>query len=193
MGYDDNVVNSSNVAPLSDAQYLLVWGIGSISCAFSWFGSLSIIYIASRKIRCNLYHRLLFIVSGIDVLSTVVGFFAPILMNAETGDILSHGNQGSCTFVGVIIMFGVISKAFYTFYIALYFMLSVRYSWTDNQLVRYERYAYIIAFIIPMSYIMAGLINEAFNPNEFRFCCLAKYPIGCAGEDCIRGEIARTF
>jgi hypothetical protein len=72
-------------------------------------------------------------------------------------------------------------------------MLSVRYQWSDKRVMRYEAMAYLIAFIVPMSYGITGFINEAFNPNEFRFCSIAKYPIGCQGDECIRGNLARTF
>jgi hypothetical protein len=182
---------TSNVEPLTDTQYFILLGLGSVSCAFSWFGSLSIIYIARRKLYFNVYHRLLFMVSCIDFLSTVVGIWNPFLTNAETGYKLAHGNQATCTFVGFVIMFAATSKAIYTFYITLYFMLSVRYSWTDKHITQYESYAYLAAFAVPLLYGIAGVINEAFNPNEFRFCGIAKYPIGCVDNECIRGDIAR--
>jgi hypothetical protein len=186
---NEAITASSNDGP----KYLIVWCVGCITCSLSLFGSISIIYIARRKIYSNIYHRLLFTVSCVDVMSTVVGIFGPFLMNAKTGYKLSHGNQATCTFVGFITMFNVVSKAFYTLYIALYFMLSVRYNWTDAQVMRYEALAYVIAFIVPMSYGVAGFINEAFNPNEFRFCTIAKHPIGCVDDECTRGDIARKF
>jgi hypothetical protein len=116
-----------------------------------------------------------------------------MLMNDDTGYKLAVGNQATCTSVGFVVMFSLISKAFYSLYIALYFMLSVRYKWSDQRVMRYEKLAYFIALTIPMSYGAVGLVNQAFNPNEFRFCSIAKYPIGCDGEECIRGNFARKI
>jgi hypothetical protein len=112
-------------------------------------------------------------------------------MNDETRYKLSMGNQATCTSVGFIAMFSIISKAFYSFYIAFYFMLSVRYKWSDQRFMRFEPFAYLVALLIPVSYGVVGFINQAFNPNEFRFCSIAKYPIGCDGTECIRGDLAR--
>lgn len=185
--------SSAYTAPLKDVQYFVMWSIATIPCILSWFGSLSIIYIARRKFYGNIYHRLLFIISCIDFLATFWGYWNPFLMNDETGYKLSVGNQVTCTSVGFLIMFSLISKAFYSCYIALYFMLSVRYKWSDQRVMRYEPLAYLIAFCIPMSYGVVGFINQAFNPNEYRFCSIAKYPIGCEGDECVRGNLARKF
>jgi hypothetical protein len=177
-------------APLSDRQYFVLWGIGSVACALSWFGSLSIIYIARRKLT-SIYHRLLFIISWVDLVANLMGFLNPIMMNEDTGYPLAHGNRSTCTTVGFFTLFGMSSKAFYSCYISVYFMLAVRYSSKDEQLYRYEKLAYTVSIILPISYCIVGLFHEAFNPNEFRFCALAKYPIGCEGDECIYGKFAR--
>jgi hypothetical protein len=117
----------------------------------------------------------------------------PILMNDETGYVLAIGNQATCTIVGFAILFSLVAKAFYSFYVALYFMLSVRYKWSDSRVMRYEIFAHIIAFTIPVSYGVVGFIDQTFNPNEIRFCTIASYPIGCNGSECIRGSLARKF
>jgi hypothetical protein len=178
--------------PLSDTQYMVLWGLGCLSCALSWFGSFSIIYISRRKLQ-SLNHRLLCIVSCIDLVSSPWGVLNPVLMNAETGIKFSRGNRGTCTSVGFMTMFSIVSKAFYSCYIAMYFMLSVRYKLSDRQVKRYEISAYLIAFVVPMTYGVIGFITEVFNPNEFRYCAIAKYPIGCKSNECIRGNFARTL
>lgn len=193
MSDNSAIASSIATAPLSDTQYFVLWGIGAITCTFSWFGSFSIMYIARRKFRSSVNHRLLFIISAIDFITQLWSFWNPLLMNQETGYILARGNQATCTSVGFATMFGVNSKAFFSFYIALYFMLSVRYDWSEKRVVRYERMAYLLALCVPMSYGIVGFINQAFNPNEFRYCAIAKYPIGCNGDECIRGNLARTF
>ena len=186
-------VSSVNTAPLSDVQYFIMWGIATISCTLSWFGSSSILYIARRKIRSSVYHRILFIISAIDFITSLWGYWNTILMNKETGYKLSMGNQATCTSVGFVTLFSVSSKAFFSYYIALYFMLSVRYKWSDDRILHYEKLAYLIAFTIPMVYSVVGFTNQAFNPNEYRFCSIAKFLIGCHGNECIRGNLASKF
>ena len=180
-------------SPLNDTQYFIIWGISIFSCLLSLFGSSSIVYIASRKFRSSIYHRLLFIVSVIDITTIFWLMWNPLLMNAETGYKLAIGNQATCTFVGFAILFSIVSKAFYSFYIALYFMLLVRYKWSEKRVMRYERLAYLIAFIVPMLFSLIGFTNEAFNSNEIRICTISSYPIDCSGSECIRGSLARKF
>ena len=121
--------------PLNDKEYFILWGISSCTFLLSCFGSFSIILISRRKFRDSVYHRLLFLISAIDLVTSVWVIFNPILMN-ETGYRLSMGNQATCTAVGFAILMSIISKAFYSFYIALYFMLSVRYTWSDKRIIR---------------------------------------------------------
>jgi hypothetical protein len=175
------------MAPLSDAQYFVLWGIACIAMVFSLIGSLSIIFISRRKLH-KIYHRLLFTISCVDVASSLICIFAPIMMNEATGYPLSQGNQATCTTIGFVILFGVMSKSFMSCYISIYFLLSIRYNCTDDRVYRYERLAYMIAFGVPLIYSTVGFLNQDFNPNEYRLCSLAKYPIGCNGDECIRGE-----
>lgn len=184
---------SAYTAPLNNAQYFVMRGVATIPCILSWFGSFSIIYIARLKVRSNIYHRLLFIMSCIDVNALLWASLNPILMNSETGYQLAIGTQGTCTTVGFVLMFSILSKSFFSCYIALYFMLSVRYKWSDKRIEFSEKYMSAFAFMVPLSYGIIGFINQAFNPNEFRLCYIAKYPIGCQGTDCIRGSLARKL
>ena len=131
--------------------------------------------------------------SCIDVTNLLWASLNPILMNKETGYQLSLGNRATCTAAGFFIMSCILSKGFYSCYIALYFMMSVRYKWSEKRVRRYEIYMYGIAFSVPISYGVTGFINQAFNPNEFRLCYIAKYPIGCNGSECVSGSLARKL
>jgi hypothetical protein len=183
---------SANDEPLSDTQYFILWGIAAVGCAFTWFGTISIIWIARRKLNC-VYHRLLFVISWVELISNFVGFFAPILMDKKTGYPLAHGNQATCSTLGVVLLFSVISKAFSSCYISMYFMLTIRYNWKDEKIRAYERFAYLLAFGIPFSYSIVGLVNDFFNPNAIRICAISAYPAGCKGDECIRGKRARKY
>jgi hypothetical protein len=174
---------------LSDTQYFILWGIAAVGCAFAWFGTISIIYIARRKLN-SIYHRLLFVISWVEFLSNFLGFFAPIMMDKDTGYPLAHGNQATCSMLGVVLLFSVISKAFSSCYISMYFMLSIRYNWKDERIRAYEWFAYMFAFCIPFSYSVVGLAYDFFNPNAIRLCAISAYPAGCEGDECIRGEYA---
>ena len=181
---------SNYEGPLTDTQYFILWGIGGVGCVLTWFGATSIIYISRRKLT-NIYHRLLFVIAWIELISSSIGFFSPFMMNKATGYPLAIGNQESCSTVAVVILFAVISKAMSSCFISIYFMLTIRYNWKDKKVRAYERPAYLIAFAIPFSYCVVGLVKGFFNPNEFRLCAIAEYPIGCHGDECVRGENAR--
>jgi hypothetical protein len=178
--------------PLSDTQYFILWGIAAVGCAFTWFGTISIIWIARRKLN-SIYHRLLFVISWVELISNFVGFLAPILMDKDTGYPLAHGNQATCSTVGVVLLFSVISKAFSSCFISMYFMLTIRYNWKDDRIRAYEWSAYLLAFIVPFSYSVVGLVNDFFNPNPTRLCAISEYPAGCKGDECIRGKRARKY
>lgn len=183
---------SAYTGALTDTQAFILWGIGATGCALTWFGSLSIIYIARRKLN-SIYHRLLFVVSWVELMTNLIAFFAPIMMNKETGYPLARGNQATCSTLGAVLLFAVVSKAFSSCYISIYFMLTVRYNWRDEKIRAYEGFAYLVAFIVPFSYCVVGFVNDFFNPNAARFCAAARYPIGCKGDECIRGELARKY
>lgn len=68
-------------APLNDMQYFVLMGMTIIPLLLSCFGSSSIIYIARRKIRSDAYHRLLLIMSCIDMINLLWASLNPILMN----------------------------------------------------------------------------------------------------------------
>jgi hypothetical protein len=176
--------------PLSDTQYFILWGIASVGCAFTWFGAISIIFIARRKLN-SIYHRLLFVTSWVEFLSNFLGFFATIMMDKDTGYPFAHGNQATCSTIGVVLLYSVISMAFSSCYISIYFMLTIRYNWKDERIRSYEWFAYLVAFCIPFSYSVVGLVYDFFNPNATRLCAISEYPTGCEGDECIRGEFAR--
>ena len=94
--------------------------------------------IARRKFYSCVYHRLIFLIGAIDMVTSILFMMNPILMNDETGYKFSEGNQATCTAVGFAILMSILSKAFYSFYIALFAMLSVRCKWSDKTIVRYE-------------------------------------------------------
>ena len=82
----------------------------------------------------------------------------------------------------------------YSFYLGVYFVLIIRYQWSDRKISRYfEVPAFLVAIGISWSGAILGVVTNSFNPRPNDLLCLSQgYPFQCELSEeveCIRGGI----
>jgi hypothetical protein len=135
--------------------------------------------------------------SCVDVLASFAWFLSVWAVPRGSGP-LARGNVASCNFQGFLLQFAV-GSPLYNCSLALYYVLVIKYNWTNEQLVKIERYihAFIITFI--MSTSIAGLPLRMYN-RVGAVCWVVGLPGNCdrstitpSDVPCERGNWAWAF
>ena len=146
----------------------------------------------------TLYHRIILTISALDIISSLALFMGtwPIPKDIVHDDWIwgNIGTQTTCSIQGYFIQGSLLSVALSTTFLCIYFMLLIRYNWSERRLKKVE---YMMRFGICLMFAMCliPLFNDAYNPTP-AVCCVESYPIGCDKSDeygCIRGENAKHF
>jgi hypothetical protein len=181
----------SELSGLSVAQSVVLVSLSTTSATLSLFGSFTIIRYAQRRARKDLYHRLVLLLSVIDIIVSTTIILQPWLVPQEGGYRWSFGNTRTCSMLGFFMRFPL-GVAFINCYLSLFFMTKICYGKGDTDLSRYEMPALVAAFALPVIFGISGLVTESFNTIEmFQICDFGPYPAGCDSDsevDCIRGR-----
>ena len=190
----------------SEAQQIslaISWKIGGF---FSLIGSIYIIHdiLGHPERRRNklplIYNRIMLGVAITDLIIDVFAFLpSSSLIPRDTlhsnfiwGNI---GNSLTCEIQGALAEFGALSSIFYYFVLTIYFVLFIKYSWSETRLRRYEPFMHGIAILFPAIAAALSVKFELNNPGIF-FCWANEYPINCNRSDdveCIRGDNVRSI
>jgi len=112
----------------------------------------------------------------------------------------SFGNTRTCELQGFMIQFGQVSSALFCAVLAFFYLLIIKYRWTDDKLQRLEwwNHAGVWLFTLAVSIfpIPTGLYNSSWG-----ICWLESFPEGCKdsltfGEEeanCTRGDNAHIY
>lgn len=104
------------------------------------------------------------------------------------------GNLTTCELQGFLIYSFAMAVPIYNSMLCLYFMLFIRYNWTEKRLRGIEPFMHGIALYPMATAIMCWRLG-LFNPTG-TFCWIAAYPLGCLDDDdvtCLRGESTFLF
>mmetsp|Transcript_14664 Transcript_14664/g.35367 ORF Transcript_14664/g.35367 Transcript_14664/m.35367 type:complete len:475 (+) Transcript_14664:1608-3032(+) len=179
---------------LSYGQYVGLVFSSMSGCLLSIIGSSIILYFARSKIRVNLYHRILAILSIFDILNSLSWMLHPLLFNAKgtPGLYWANGNLETCAVGGFLGVAFALPMWFYSFYLGMYFLLVIRYHWSDRKIARcFERIWFGFAAGIAWAGAIWGLVTKSFNPRPNDLLCFSQgYPYECELDpnvECIRG------
>ena len=141
----------------------------------------------------TMYNRMILTISTMDVIGSLALFMStwPIPKDTIHDDWIwgNIGNQTTCNIQGYFIQSSVLSVAFCTTFLCIYFMLLIKYNWSERRLRKMELMMrgticlVFISSIIPLS-------TEAYNPTLV-ICWVQSYPIDCDTSDeyeCLRGD-----
>ena len=188
---------------LSRAQYGVSMTLGEISCLLSLVGSLCIIRLARlRGLMDNPYNRLLLGMSIGDVMVSVTVLLQPFLSQGPVLDGLwVGGNTATCSALGFGMRFPL-TVSLYSSFLSFYFLRRVStgkrssrartsaVSNIDGRVAFVEGLGHCMAFLIPVSFGVAGLVTNSFNHFELlKICKFATYPEDCLEKnvECVRG------
>jgi len=181
----------------SDSQSLALLIASKITAVLSIIGSGYIVYSMLRQqvaqARPNpsdkIHNRLLFGLSVCDVISSFSVFLGSWMMpRGHYNQITIWGDVGTwatCEAQGFMILFGYQASGVYNVLISLYFLLFIKYNWTEERFKKYDRWFHGVAFIPSIVFSTVAVIDNVFNPN-FLFCWIGSYPND--GIQILRGE-----
>jgi hypothetical protein len=182
-------------------QQIILVLCSSISGSLSLLGSSIILWIIWRdrnvKLR-HIYHRILFVISIIDCV-TSINFIFSFLAVPEGLFWGARGNISTCETSGFIISF-LSSLSFYNAGLASYYFLIIVRSSPQAFLSRtLEPLTHVLSLLLPFLFCTWILINDAYNPLLYNggWCSVYEFPQGCSSQDsdikCTRGEMAKQL
>jgi hypothetical protein len=176
---------------LSETQFkTLKWSL-TCSAILSVLGSLIIMWHASNKLK-RPYHRILFMLSFTDLVSSVV----VAVLTPARDTVLKPCLV--CTLDGFVAVSMVYGSAFYNASLSVFFLVTIKYSYSDWKITRrVEPFLRGISLGYPMTLAIIGAGLQMYNPlNATLSCWINAYPENCEWDDtieCQRGEGAFLF
>ena len=149
-----------------------------ISAFLSICGSCLIIYRIlkdpdTRDVKLKtMYHRIMLVMSLNDIIGSINLFLGTWMIPRDTvhsnfiwGNV---GNHTTCNVQGYLTQASVLSVTICTTFLSIYFVLFVRYNWTEFKLKKVER---LMQFFVFVWYLLPALPleNDAYNPTPL-FC-----------------------
>lgn len=129
-----------------------------------------------------------------DCITSIVVMLQGPLLPEETLFPIAIGNARTCEVVGFFFM-ASLASAVYNCALTLYFLVMVRCGWTENKAKKsFLPWIHCLAVVSVLSFGVAGLTTQSFNPNIIIVTCgFAPSPGNCLSDDnvpCQRGEMA---
>ncbi len=158
----------------------------SISGGISAISSLYImIFIYRSTIKLTtVYHRIMFGMSVVDLISSVAMAFSTLPMPKDMiykfgGK--SIGNELSCTVQGFSANFGIMATLYYNISLFLYYLLSIRYKKSDETIKKcIEPLMHFSSILLALPLPVMGLYGELLNPYPYStWCTLHGIPYYC--------------
>jgi len=154
--------------------------VPKLTSLLSIMGSCYILYDISRLKQRNTYHRIIFGMNVMDLLALMAWFFTTLPMPEGT-DIAAGagGNQHTCSAQGFFSQLSI-ATVLYNAALAIYFMLVIKYGWTEQRIVqvKYEYFIHTVAVLVGMGTAAVALAFELYNPAGWQ-CWIASSPVGC--------------
>lgn len=185
----------------TETQQLVLGILPYFSAPFSMVGSGLIIYvILSERKFSDVYQRLMLGLSCMDLLnSTAMVVFTPWAVPEGVSYVTgARGTFTTCEISGFFLNL-FYGSMFYTLFLAIYFLLLIRFEWKQRWISRYiEPVAHLISILFPIVTGAYGISKDWMNPliTLPGFCGLSDYPPGCSSLPeipCVRGEDYNQF
>lgn len=170
---------------LSDAQYIPLVVLGTLSSTLSFFGSCCIVYMSYPKLRTEIKQRLLFCLSFADLFMSASTIAMPLAIPSYLGLPGAVGTHASCTVAGFVFSAAGKTSCYCSTYLSFYFLLLVRYNWKESY---FTWTLELMAHLIPLTYIfgveIAAAATQSINPTPLfnSLCMYSEVPWGCGSD-----------
>ena len=165
--------------------------IAATTGTISTISSLLIIYLIYKKSKTGfktVYHRIMLGMSCSDVLASASIALATLPMPKDMiypqFEGLVLGNTNTCSAQGFFFIFGALCTTGYLMSLMLYYLLSIHYKKTDNEIAtRIEPLLHASTIIYGSAVSFSLLAFESFNPSPLESWCTAiTLPWWCPGQ-----------
>jgi hypothetical protein len=192
--------------PLTKRQYIGLNVANYISSPLSIAGSATIISLIIRRHRrqiagqgrgqekLRLSDTIVLLLSCGDLLVSTSNLFQNIGTPKGTeGAYWAIGNEHTCSALGFLVYFGSQWVAGINCFLSIYFLLSIRYSWREQDFTKcIKGVCLLVVLLVPIATSSFTASHNAFNySSNTQICITGDYPDGCRkNEDveCERGE-----
>lgn len=155
--------------------------IPHVTGSLSILGSAFIIYdvLSDRKKWSSSYHRLLFAMGIFDFMSSWGFMLSTTVMPSHTLNVYQPlGNRATCTTQGFFMNLNIASPL-YNFTLSIYFLLSVTFQWSKDDIKKkVEPWLHGIPIVWALITTFIVLGQSGFNDSTL-WCWVASYPKGC--------------
>jgi len=150
--------------------------------------------LRDAKKMTMVYHRLLLAMSIGDVVLSFTLFLGSWPIPYETENVfMAFGNTATCSAQGFFLQLGIISQ-FYNAYLAVYYVLVIKYNKKERHLQKMEKFVHWITWLFSVATAIAGLVLNQYNSANL-WCWIAPFPEDCDNVDmeCTRGNKASFY
>ena len=180
--------------PLSETQARALSVLPHIMGIPSIIGSAFIVQqvLRSPRRRGRIYHRLLCSMSAMDFIFAVKHFLG--IWPAPDGTPNAWGAVGTtatCDAAGFAGQGSGLSSILYKGSLTVYFLLTIRFGWSETQIKTLEPSMHVVAMVIGWGTAIAALPLELYNSIGIT-CWIGGLPPGCT-DDCVRGRNAWIY
>jgi hypothetical protein len=179
-------------------QQIALANIQRVTAVPSIIGSAFVVqHIARNKEkRSQVYHRLLLMMCLMDVGNSIKTFLGtwPV-PRGSPGSYGASGTTQTCTAQGFFGHGSFLSSALYNGSLAIFYVLTIRYGWSEHQVKKVEKYFHAVPLLIGWCTAIAGLPLTLFNSLVYS-CWIDEFPNGCNNDPntpCERGENAWIY
>jgi hypothetical protein len=172
--------------------------VPKFAAALSLFGSFMLLYELyldwrQGNARDGAIVRILVSLSVSDIIFSLAWFLTTW---PSPSDLTYIRNQATCTFQGFILQLGYGSSPLFNVTLALFFLLRIRYRWTDSHLRRLEPWVQASIWTFALAAAIYPIPLGLYN-NGYYVCWIESYPMDCLdsyryGDEatCTRGDNA---
>lgn len=155
-------------------------------------------YCDRKRGKSNAIQRALVGMSCIDTLSSFAWFLSTWAVPADFGSAWSAGNQATCNFQGFLLQLAI-GAPLYNCSLAMYYLLVIKYNWSNEMLHRIERWTHgaILSFSVGSAILLLPLTQ--YNPIG-TVCWVMGSPPRCGSSsyqasdvECERGDHAYLY
>lgn len=146
----------------------------------SFTGSLFVIYdilrcgnntVAKGNIlkRNSIFHRIMLGLSTFDCIASFVNILStwPTPSDQSSFIFLASGTTETCTAQGFFNEFGNITTPLYSVALCVWYLLILKYGWSEEDCKKFEPYFHAIPVSVGLSMAVAGLPLKLFNNSGF--------------------------
>ena len=136
---------------------------------FSTLGSSYIIWdvLKDPSKRRKQYHRIMLGMSTLEASSSFFGPFLGTWVMPKGYHLYAMGNMSTCDMAAFLHQLGTNGTPLYNCSLITYYLLVIKYNWTDSKVRKIEKWFHIIPWTVCTIASFAGLALRVFGPFAF--------------------------